>query len=42
MQAVGLNDGEQVGETWDRRRLGSVGVMKGLKVMIANVWDLKS
>ena len=41
-QAVGSNDGERDGETGDGRRLGSVGVVKGLKVMIANVRDLKS
>ena len=41
-QAVGSNDSERFGETGDGSRLGSVGVMKGLKVMISNVRDLKS
>ena len=38
---MGSNDSERVGETGDGSRLGSVGVMKGLKVMISNVRDLQ-
>ena len=41
-QAAGSNDEERDGGTRDRWRLGGVGVVKGLKVMIANIRDLKS
>ena len=41
-QAVNSNDGGRVRETGNGRGLSSVGIVKGLKVLVANVRDLKS
>ena len=41
-QAVSSNDGGRVGETEDGGRLDNVGIVRGLKVLVANVRDLKS
>ena len=41
-QAVSSKDGGQVGEKEDGGRLDKGGIVRGLNVLAANVWDLKS